>query len=156
LSEQKQKMKMQEAQKALEQKDLKIHKEADCKDNKFKTKVLELEWRLRAPSTIEALKAKHNLHKLVLKELPVKEYENAVVSRGGARTVDDEEKDEYEKEDAMHAAVVEIGQRKHANLRNAGQQALPGDVEGRAPKRLPHHDHQSVLNVCGGQRAARW
>jgi isopentenyl diphosphate isomerase/L-lactate dehydrogenase-like FMN-dependent dehydrogenase len=52
-------MEMQEAQleKALEQKDLKIHKEADGKDDKFKTKVLELEWRLRAPSTIEALPA---------------------------------------------------------------------------------------------------
>jgi hypothetical protein len=44
----------------------KIHKEADGKDDKSKTKALELEWRLRAPSTIEALKAKH------MKEL--KEY----------------------------------------------------------------------------------
>jgi hypothetical protein len=68
--------------------------------------------------------------------------------------VDDEDKGEYEKEDVVHAAMVEIGQRKHTNLKNGSRLYLL--MWKAAPKRLPHHYHQSVPNVCGGQRAARW
>lgn len=117
LSEHKQKAEMLEAQKALAQKDLEIHllKEGG---GRGEHKALELERRDAAietkSATIEALKAKH---KLLQKEF--KEFKKKVAESGA---VDDRANDD-EEEDGVDAAV-EIGQRKHVNLKKIDRLCL--------------------------------
>jgi hypothetical protein len=106
----------EEAQKALAQKDLEIQqlKEGSGSSADLRMKTLELESR---DATIQALKAKH---KLVQKEL--KECKEKGVVEGG----------EDDDEDTVRSAV-DIGQRKHAQLKNNSRLCL---VMWKAPKQM--------------------
>jgi hypothetical protein len=121
LSEQQSRVESMEVQRLLAAKDLEIQrlKEGGRNDDTMHVKVLALEQKTRSlelekkDATIEALKAKTRLTAMELKALKSKA---AVAATAKGVDTDGESGDEAEEEDPVQRAV-EIGQRKHVNLK---------------------------------------
>jgi hypothetical protein len=121
LSEQQSRVESMEVQRLLAAKDLEIQrlKEGGRNDDTMHVKVLALEQKTRSlelekkDATIEALKAKTRLTAMELKALKSKA---AVAATAKGADTDGESGDEAEEEDPVQRAV-EIGQRKHVNLK---------------------------------------